>query len=82
MGRITVTVLGDVEKAVNLLGKYSGMKVLGVKGETINAETSGGLDELAAVNADLVGKGIKVIGLAQEKTSLEDLFMEISGSGE
>jgi len=77
--KIVVSVVGDCDEAVRLIQEYSGAEVQAVQDNTITVEAGGDEAQLAALNSYLVSKGVKVFSFCEEKTDLEDLFMEISG---
>ncbi len=76
--RIRITVLGGPDRVAERVTRAGG-RVLETRGDTLVAEIAGDLETLAALNADLVGEGLKVAGFAEEKSTLEDVFMKISG---
>ncbi len=78
--KIRISVLDDCDKAVQLIEKFSNVKIETVRDNEIIVEISAGESELAALNSHLVSKGIKVFSFGEEKTDLEDLFMKISDS--
>ena len=78
--KIRISVLGDCDKAVQLIEKFSNTKIETVRDNEIIVEISAGESELADLNSHLVSKGIKVFSFGEEKTDLEDLFMKISDS--
>jgi len=77
--RVVVRTLGDWEKAVACMRRLDGIEVVQVAGNTATIETTGGPEQIAALNAHLVKAGIKVVSLSEEKLDIEDLFMRISG---
>lgn len=76
--KINISVLDDRDEAVSLIKEFIKAQSISVNGNTITIEISAEPQELAGLNAHLVGKGIKVVGFYEEKTNLEDLFMKIS----
>ena len=77
--RICVAVLDNRDEAVRLIGEFPNAKVEQVQDNQIIVQMAAGEVELAALNAHLVTKGVKVFGFSEQKTDLEDLFMRISG---
>ena len=73
-----VKVLGEVERAVELIATMDEAKVVSADDHQITVALENNHDKLAMLNSHLVSNGIKVVGLSEEKMGLEDLFMEIS----
>jgi ABC-2 type transport system ATP-binding protein len=80
--KVAVTVLDGGERAAELVGTFAGARVISVHENVIHAEVKDGLEQMAALNAFLVGKGISVASLAAEKSNLEDLFVRITTDGD
>ncbi len=78
--KIRVSVLENCEQAVGIIKEFPNTKIETVKDNEITLEMTAGEPELAALNSQLVSKGIKVFSFCEEKTDLEDLFMKISAS--
>ncbi len=76
--RLRITVLADAGRAAQRVTQAGG-RVIESRENTLVAEFTGDLDALAALNADLVGAGLRVTSFAEEKSTLEDVFMKISG---
>ncbi len=76
--QVDVSVLGNSDKAVALIGQFPDATVVGVDQGTISVEMTGGPRELAGLNTHLVQAGVEVASLSERKTNLEDLFMKIS----
>jgi len=77
--KIIVSVVGDCDEAVRLIEEYPGAQVQAAHDNTITVETGADETQLAGLNSYLVNRGVKVFSFCEEKTDLEDLFMEISG---
>jgi ABC-2 type transport system ATP-binding protein len=77
--RIDVAVLGELRRAADLAGRFPGARVAAVHENRIEVELEDDPGQIAALNAHLVKEGIEVIGLWEQKTNLEELFMKISG---
>ena len=75
---VTITVLGDCDKAAGLAKVFPDTKIINVQNNTINVEMSATDKELAELNSHLVNNGIKVTAFFEEKTDLEDIFMKLS----
>ena len=79
--RVRVSVLDDADRAADIIRGLAGCRVLAVRDRTLTAEVDGDEARLAALNAELVNRGLKVVAFAEEKTSLEDVFLKVSGGG-
>lgn len=77
--RICVAVLDNRDEAVRLIGEFPNAKVEQVRDNQIIVQMAAGEADLAALNAHLVTRGVKVCGFSEHKMDLEDLFMRISG---
>lgn len=77
---IRFRVLGDPQKALALLRDFPDAVVKDCRDTVILLAVRGGLETAAQLNAFLVGRGIPVVELAEEKKDLEDLFLAISAS--
>ncbi len=75
---IRVRVLGDPQKALALLRDFPDAVVKDCWDTVILLAVRDGLETAAQLNAFLVGRGIPVAELAEEKKDLEDLFLAIS----
>jgi len=78
--KIVVSVVENCDEAVRLIKEYPGARVQAVLDNAITVEAGGDETQLAALNSYLVKNGVKVFSFCEEKTDLEDLFMEISGN--
>ncbi len=76
--RMVISVLGDSARAVSAIKQFAGAVPVIVDGNNITINIDADRDELAQLNAQLISRGIKVYSFSEEKTDLEDLFMEIS----
>jgi len=77
--RIAVSVVDNADKAVATIKSFPGVNLLSAEGNNMTIEIKTDDAGLADLNSQLVSKGIRVYGFCEEKTDLEDLFMEISG---
>lgn len=77
-GSITIKVLGETERAKSLIEHYPDVILEKTLDSTFHVRVSNGSETTAGLNAHLVNHQIPVIHLFEHKTSLEDLFMEIS----
>jgi ABC-2 type transport system ATP-binding protein len=78
--RLCVSVLDNPQEAARLIREFPNAQVESVHDNQIIVQMAAGEAELAALNAHLVGKGVKVFGFSEQKTDLEDLFMKISAN--
>lgn len=76
--RLYVSVLDNPQEAARLIREFPNAQVESVQDNQIIVQMAAGEPELAALNAHLVAKGVKVFGFSEQKTDLEDLFMKIS----
>lgn len=76
--RLCVSVLDNLDEAVRWIREFPNAQVESVLDNQIIVQMAAGEPELAALNAHLVSKGVKVFGFSERKTDLEDLFMKIS----
>lgn len=76
--KLKITVLAECDRAVAMLKEFPDTSVISIQNNTIAAEICADPEKLAALNANLVGNGIKVVGFQEEVTDLEDLFMKIT----
>jgi hypothetical protein len=71
-------VLDNRDQAARLIREFPNAQVEQVRDDQIIVQMTAGEPELAALNAHLVSNGVKVFGFSEQKTDLEDLFMNIS----
>jgi ABC-2 type transport system ATP-binding protein len=76
--RIRIGVLAGADRAADRVARAGG-RILETRENTLLAELACDLEALAALNADLVRDGLKVVSFAEEKSTIEDVFMKISG---
>ena len=79
--KAVVAVLGDVAAAAAHVKSFEGAELLAVAENTTTVQTSESPDQLADLNAFLVGHGVRIAGLMEQKSSLEDVFMQVSAAG-
>jgi ABC-type uncharacterized transport system ATPase subunit len=77
--RIAISIVGDTNAAVAAIKEFPGTIVQTVEGGNIKVDIKTDENGLAGMNSYLVSKGIRVCGFYEQKSDLEDLFMEISG---
>ncbi len=78
--RLCISVLDDCDEAVRLIREFPNAQIEQVRDNHIIVQMTAGEPELAALNAHLVAKGVKVFGFSEQRTDLEDLFMKISAT--
>lgn len=71
---------GDVERLRSLVAEYPGARTAEVRGERVVAELED--DDLGALNRYVAGQGLYLSHLALRHKSLEDVFMELTSTGE
>lgn len=76
--KVSIDVLDDCDKAVNLIKAFPGADIVDVQGNSIVVDTAISLEEIAELNTNLVTNGIKVVSFSEKETGLEDIFMKIS----
>ncbi len=76
--RLTISVVDGSDRAVSVIKEFAGADPVIVEGNNITVDINADERQLAELNALLVSKGVKVYSFCEEKTDLEDLFMEIS----
>ena len=78
--QIAISIVGDANAAVAAIKEFPGAILQTVEGGNITVDIKTDENGLADMNSYLVSKGIRVCGFSEEKSDLEDLFMEISGN--
>ncbi|MEN8127137.1 MAG: ABC transporter ATP-binding protein [Planctomycetota bacterium] len=78
VGKFTIKVLRDSEKAENLIREFPTATLEKNHDSTFEVSFADDPMAIAELNAHLVKNNICVIHLSEQKTNLEDLFMEIS----
>ena len=79
---VRVTLLKDSDLAVELIKERGDIRIVEVENDTIIVEMDKGPEAIADLNTHLVQNGMKVISLYQEKSTLEDIYLKISGGDE
>lgn len=80
--RTRITVLGEPEPAVGLIGEFKAAELIESSGNTLIVRIEGGSAVQADLNAFLVKRGVRVAGIEQESADLEKLFLAISSGKE
>jgi len=78
--RLKISIVGDTNAAVAAIKEFPGTTLQTVEGGNIMVDIKTDENGLADMNAYLLSKGIRVCGFSEQKSDLEDLFMEISGN--
>ncbi len=77
-GKIILKILEDSERASSLIRDFPGIILEEAFDSTFHISVESGPETVAALNAHLVSNHIRVIHISERKSSLEDLFMQIS----
>jgi ABC-2 type transport system ATP-binding protein len=77
--KIRIKVIEDCQVAVELIEKLDDIRILQVQNKTIVVEMDKGPEAIAELNKHLVQNGMKIISLYQEESTLEDIYLKISG---
>jgi ABC-2 type transport system ATP-binding protein len=80
--RIAISVVGNTDKAVSILKEFPGVISHTTTDNRITVDMKSDEDRLAELNSALVSNGVRVCAFYEQKTDLEDLFMELSGREE
>jgi ABC-2 type transport system ATP-binding protein len=80
VAKVNISVLENCERAVVLVRQFPGTKSVKVEDNKITVEMDKDPEGLANLNAYLVKEGVKVVGFSEQKTDIEELFMEISSN--
>ncbi len=78
IGKITIRVLENVNHAKTLIEQFPDVTLEQASDSTFSLRVNNGPQAVADLNAHLVNNGVRVIHICEQKTTLEDLFMEIS----
>ena len=71
-------VLGGAEPARPALEGLPNVGAVSVEGDLLRFQFSAGREEVPALVSALVSRGVKIVGLQEEKTDLESLFMRLT----
>ena len=78
VGRVTIKVLGDTERAKTLIEQYPDTVLEKTLDSGFCLRLNEGPEVIAKLNTHLVENGVQVVHISEQQTSLEDLFIEIS----
>jgi len=78
IGKITITVLENPGHAKTLIEQFPDVTLEQALDSTFSLRVNNGPQAVADLNTHLVNNGIRVVHICEQKTTLEDLFMEIS----
>ena len=78
VGKITIKVLENASHAKTLIEHFPEVALEQASDSTFFLRVNDGPQTVANLNAHLVNNGVRVIHICEQKTTLEDLFMEIS----
>jgi len=76
--RLEIDVLDNPAHAVALIAKQPGFQVVNVLERTLQLETDVTPEALAALNAILVNRGIRVVRFVEQASSIEDVFLHMT----
>ncbi len=77
-GRVTLKVLKDAVRAQQLIEKFPDVSLEKTLDSTFHVQVTGNTQTIAKLNAHLVSHDIPVVHISEQKTTLEEMFMEIS----
>lgn len=75
---INITVMGDPEKAIEVLKQIPDVKEISLDGNKVTASVAGGDKEAKEILKALVTQEVSVIGFAKAVGNLEDVFIQIT----
>jgi ABC-2 type transport system ATP-binding protein len=78
IGKFTLRVLDNANHAKMLIEQFPDVTLEKFSDSTFDIRVHNGPTAIADLNAHLVSNGIRVIHIGEQKTTLEDLFMQIS----
>jgi ABC-2 type transport system ATP-binding protein len=76
--RLCISVQGDPEAATRILAQQPGIGEIEVQNHLIQADFSGGRDDLPALLKALVDAGVQVRSFGEEEIDLEDVFIQLT----
>jgi ABC-2 type transport system ATP-binding protein len=76
---LEIRLLNRLDDAVAIVERMPSASIISSSDNVLNVSVAATDEELAQLNSDLVGKGIKVASFAEKKADLEDLFMKLAG---
>jgi len=79
---VVLSVLSDAARAQELLRELNEVRIKDVLDGNIIIELTGGLEEMAALNAYLVKHDVKVASFHERRMDIEDMFMKIASAEE
>ncbi len=76
--RLQISVQGDTEGATHILAQQPGIGEMEVRNHLIQADFSGGRDELPRLLKALVDAGLEIASFGEEEMDLEDIFIQLT----
>jgi ABC-2 type transport system ATP-binding protein len=76
--RLEISVQGDPERATHILAQQPGIGEMEVRNHLIQADFSGGRDEMPRLLKALVEAGVEVASFGEEEMDLEDIFIQLT----
>ncbi len=76
--KLRITVLGSRQPAEQIAATFG--DIIASTESSLTVGLSGDLEQIAQLNAALVQGGVQVVSLYEEKTNLEDMFLQIAGN--
>ena len=77
---VVVRVDGDTEAAAGAIGKVAGINHVEVYGNEVSAATGDGASVISPVAVALAAAGVEVSDLSIHPTTLDDVFLELTGA--
>lgn len=78
IGRITLKVMKDADRARQIIEQFPDVNLEKTLDSTFHLQVLGDSQIIAKLNAHLVAHDIPVVHISEQKTTLEELFMQIS----
>jgi len=76
---VEINIDGDPAEGARLTAEFPGIRNVTHAGTEVRAEFFGKRNELADLNAHLVGKGVRVLSLREAEMDLERVFLTVTG---
>jgi ABC-2 type transport system ATP-binding protein len=78
---LSIMIQSDIERATKLCQENPNVRKVTAAGNELRVIFAGTRGDIADLTADLVGKGVRLIRLAEEEGSLEEAFLQVTGQG-
>jgi ABC-2 type transport system ATP-binding protein len=76
---LVITVAGESQKARELIAAFPNTENVTVSGDDVRLGFNGNRLEVADLNRNLVENGVRVLGIREEETDLEQVFLSVTG---